>query len=230
MSPGKTASIALEIKQAETALKADMADYFLNRFQGLDKIRVLHDFQAQAAVVDIETTGLNPNDVITSIAMLNNGKISLFVNGINLPDFLSALSTVKLLITFNGARFDLPFLRRHFLIDLGIPHLDLMPVLKQLGYSGGQKQCEKKAKLQRCHSDGMSGKDAVFLWNRWETQNHRESLNELMIYNAEDVFMLEKLAVKAYNLVMKTFPMHLSLESSTIDKVLTTDNIMNSVL
>ncbi len=218
-SKKKTETVSSEIEHARIALKAGMPDYFLNRFSSPDKIRVLNRFQKQTAIIDIETTGLTSRDYITSIAVLKHGGINMFVRGINLFDFLEILQDVKLLITFNGTRFDLPFIRRCFSIDLGIPHLDLMPVLKQLGFTGGQKKCEESARLKRSYSEGMAGQDAVELWNVWKATGNRSSLSQLMIYNAEDVFMLEKLAIRAYNIVMMTFPVHIAIKSKISDKV-----------
>ncbi len=229
-SKKKTASVLLEIEQAQMALKAGMPDYFLNRLLNPDKIRVLSEFQQQTAVIDIETTGLSSRDEITSIAVLKNGGIYLFVKGINLYEFFEIIQDVKLLITFNGTRFDLPFIRRFFSIDLGIPHLDLLPVLKPLGYYGGQKKCEKIANLRRIYSKGTTGKDAVILWDYWQKKHDITSLKQLILYNAEDVFMLEKLAIKTYDLVMKTFPIHLPLKSSISNQVLMEKHIKNNVL
>ncbi len=209
------ATVNLEIKQAQIALKAGMADYFLNRFKNPYKIRVLSEFQSQSAFIDIETTGLTVKDEITTIAVLKDGEISLFIDEMNLSDFLETIQGVKLLITFNGTRFDLPFIRKCFAIDLTIPHLDLMSVLKQLGYAGGQKRCEELLYLKRFYSNGMRGKDAILLWKNWQQNRDQAALHQLMRYNAEDVFMLEKLAIKSYNLVMKSFPLRLNLKSST---------------
>ena len=226
-SAHKMLTVHSEIKQAQIALKARMADYFLNRFKNPDKIRVLSEFQNQSAVIDIETTGLTAKDEITTIAVLKNGVIFLFVKDINLDDFLESIQDVKLLITFNGTRFDLPFIKKFFTIDLTIPHLDIMPVLKQLGYVGGQKRCEELLHLKRLYSDGMGGTDAIFLWKDWQQNRNRGALNQLMLYNADDVFMLEKLAIKSYNLVMKSFPLRLNLKSSTPSNFPMVDFISN---
>ena len=228
-SKKKTEIITLEIKKAQKALQAGLVDYFLNRFKSADKVRVLAEFQEQTAVLDIETTGLSRKDAVTTIAILKNGLIHVFINGIDFEDFFMMLKDVKLLITFNGSRFDLPFLRRLFPIDLNIPHLDMMLVLNGLGFKGGQKKCEVLARIKRKYSQGVSGDNAVFLWNRWKNVNDFNALKQLVLYNAEDVFMLEKLAVKAYNLVMKTYPMQVSLKSSINDESLTSDKIRCSL-
>ncbi len=219
-----------QIRQARTALKAGMADYFLNRFTNPDKIRVLEKFQNESAVIDIETSGMSADAEITSIAVLKGGKIFLFVKGINLSDFLEVLGNIKLLVTYNGARFDLPFIRKCFNIDLAIPHLDLMPVLRQLGYRGGQKRCESSFDLSRAFSTGLDGRDAICLWQKWQHYQNQEAMEQLLLYNAEDVFMIEQLAIKSYNLAMKNFPLRLKLKSSIPDQMLAKEHISNFVL
>jgi len=230
LSSKKMDLLSLEITQAKAALKAGMAGYFINRFKPGDQIRVLKDFQSQSAVIDIETTGLTSKDVITTIAVMKGRRIHVFINGMDLPDFLSVLKDVKLVITFNGARFDLPFLRRHFSIDLNIPHLDMMPILRNLGFTGGQKKCEDQFHLTRDNSQGISGMLAVSLWYDWKQKNDITALRQLALYNAEDVFMLEKLAINAYNLAMKSIPIRTIINSAFESKVLTLEMIRCIVL
>jgi hypothetical protein len=43
-----------------------------------------------------------------------NGKLALFVQGINLREFPAYVARFPLLVTFNGSQFDVPFLRAHF--------------------------------------------------------------------------------------------------------------------
>ncbi|EIM64758.1 ribonuclease H-like domain-containing protein [Desulfobacter postgatei] len=226
----KMKDVRLQIDQANIALKAGMPDYFLNRFANPDKIRVLEKFQKETAIIDIETTGLRQEAQVTSIAVLKHGKIFLYVKNINLSNFLESLEDINLIITYNGTRFDLPFIRKCFKIDLTIPHLDLLSVLKQLGYTGGQKQCEARLGLDRNLSPGLDGRDAIRLWESWQRHQIQSDLNQLLLYNAEDVFMLEKLAVHSYNLAMKKFPISLRLKSSIPGKMLTKENIVNFAL
>lgn len=212
LSERKRAAIGAEMLQAEAALEAELPDFFLNRLPAADKIRVLHEFQNTTAFVDIETTGLRPADRITTIAVLKNGHLSVFVKDRDLHRFLGELRGVRLLATYNGTRFDLPFIRKEFGIDLAIPHLDLMPVLAAHGYRGGQKQCEQTAGLRRQFSEGTDGAQAVNLWNRFVNDNSEAALDELKTYNAEDVVMLEKLACLAYRRSMQTFPLRLDIK------------------
>jgi uncharacterized protein YprB with RNaseH-like and TPR domain len=95
--------------------------------------------------LDIETTGLSaPYDEVTLIGALGNGKLALFVKGINLDQFPAYVARFPLLVTFNGSQFDVPFLRAHFpTARLDQAHIDLRFVLRPLGYRGGLKAIER---------------------------------------------------------------------------------------
>ena len=43
------------------------------------------------------------------VGILDNSGFHAFVRGDNLDEFMDRLSTYKLIVTFNGASFDLPF-------------------------------------------------------------------------------------------------------------------------
>src|SRR4029450_8692644 len=76
------------------------------------------------------------------------------------------LEKSPLVVTFNGKRFDLPFLRSHA-PNLPIPraHLDLLPVVRAAGLKGGQKEVEKLLGLERdSRSREYDGAEAVMAW------------------------------------------------------------------
>ncbi len=206
LSPAKTAAVRAQILQARAALDAGLADWFLSRLKGADRIRVLPHFLDAVGYLDIETTGLGPGADLTTIALHDGGKTSIFVKGRNLADFLRELPRFRLLVTFNGARFDLPVLRQWFGIDLATPHLDLMHVLAGLGFRGGLKKIESELGLSREADEQITGLDAVVLWTRWRDRGDVDALDQLVRYNARDARGLEKLAVLAYNRVVSDFP------------------------
>ncbi|PSQ57368.1 exonuclease, partial [Halobacteriales archaeon SW_8_68_21] len=98
----------------------------------------------------------------------------------------------SLLATFNGARFDVPFLETSFDLDVDTPHLDLMYPAKRVGLSGGLKPIEAELGIDRDRPD-ISGRDAVRLWREYERGNEA-SLETLVSYNREDAVNLRALA------------------------------------
>jgi len=206
LSSAKTASVLRQIDEARAALDAGLADWFLTRLRGADRVRVLPHFLDTVGYLDIETTGLGPGADVTAIALYDGRQTRTFVNGRDLADFLRALPRFRLLVTFNGARFDLPVLRRRFGIELAVPHLDLMHVLSGLGFRGGLKNIEREFGLTRETDEQITGLDAVLLWDRWVGKRDAAALDQLIRYNARDARGLEILAALAYNRVVSSFP------------------------
>jgi hypothetical protein len=129
------------------------------------------------------------------------------VRGVNLPDFPRDVAAYRLLVTYNGARFDLPVLRRTFPdVDWPGGHLDLMPVLRVFGWRGGLKRCEAILGFRRQVPEEMDGAEAVRLW--WKHKSgDRQALKRLLAYNCQDTVSLEWLLVNAYNRSMTGFPL-----------------------
>jgi len=146
LSPSKIIKI-LETKQK---LEAGDALYFQNNLPSKEKWRMFGEFYDSVAYIDIETTGLNGiDDIITTIALYNGNIIKYYVYGQNLDDFKNDIKDYKLLVTYNGTTFDLPFISRFLNISMKYAHIDLRFVLKSLGYSGGLKGCERQLGLIR---------------------------------------------------------------------------------
>lgn len=211
LSERKLAKVRAQILQAEFALEAGLPDWFLNRLKPPDTIRVLPHFKRSTGYLDIETTGLDRTDRLTTISLSIDGNRRCYVRGRNLNDFLCVIKRISLLVTYNGASFDLPWLRKEFGIDLPIPHIDLRFCLEALGYKGGLKRCEELLGVKRPVDEAKSGIDAIDLWERYEETNDDGLLLRLLKYNLRDVLSLEVLAIKVYNLVMSSFPQPLHL-------------------
>jgi hypothetical protein len=210
-SAGKWAALKEGIAEANAAYDAGLFDYFLNRLTGVEKVRVVPDVVGSIGYLDIETDGLGKLARITTIAIHCEERTQVFVRDRDFSDFLPAVSACKLLITYNGATFDLPLLRREFQIDLSIPHLDLMPVLRAMGCRGGLKAVERTLGVERHYSSGIDGKEAIEQWNRYEMYQEQEALRKLMLYNAEDTLVLKELLSIAYARSMSSYPLPLKL-------------------
>lgn len=143
---------------------------------------------------DIETTGLNQtNDVVTCVSAHRGGDTETLVRGDDLTRAnVRELLDAPLLVSFNGASFDVPFLEASFDLALDAPHLDLMYPCKRVGLSGGLKAIEPEVGIERDRPD-ISGRDAVRLWHEHE-RGVDGSLETLVSYNREDTVNLRTVA------------------------------------
>ena len=148
------------------------------------------------AYLDIETTGLSSyHDYITVIGIyLCNGKddklIQLVGEQITRENLLNTLKGTNTIYTYNGSRFDLPFIRASLRMDLtdSYCHHDLMYDCWKNNLYGGLKSVEQQLGIPR-QLKGIGGLEAVMLW--WRYQNgDRNALAMLLKYNEEDVVNL----------------------------------------
>ena len=204
----------------EASLKnRDNIPFFLNRLPSGDLWRLFEDFKDRAVYLDIETSGLYQGvDEITLIGLYNGRTVKSFVNGINLAEFESAISSYELIITFNGSQFDLPFIRRQFPnISLPPAHIDLRFFLRRLGLRGGLKAIEKSVGLSRASEiDGMDGYEAVLLWKAYQWGD-KSALDRLIQYNTADIVHLKPLMERGYQ-QMKTLLLSVNEHKSDPDQ------------
>jgi len=99
-------------------------------------------------------------------------------------------------VTFNGTTFALPVLLATVPgLPLDQPHIDLCLLGRQLGCRGGLKAIEVQFGIQRPSEVlGMSGADAVQLWNRWRHSRDEGARERLLAYNEADCVNLQPLA------------------------------------
>jgi len=188
-------------KELEASLR-NLEDirFFRDRLSSGDMWRLFKAFEKKAVYLDIETSGgLQGFDEITIIGLYDGSSVETFVNGRNLDHFEVAVSRYDIVITFNGASFDLPFIRRWFRnISLPPAHIDLRHLLKKLGYKGGLKKIEKEFGIVRGPNiDGMDGYEAVMLWKAYEWGD-KTALERLIAYNTSDIVNLKPLMERGY--------------------------------
>jgi uncharacterized protein YprB with RNaseH-like and TPR domain len=202
------AHLAEHLPESERTLVEGDARYFQMLLGSSHLWRLYGDFRHRVAYLDIETTGLSFGlDDITVIGLYDGASTKNFFLGENLDDFAQEIARYSLIVTFNGACFDLPFLRTRFpAFDQGFAHLDLRYLLRRLGYSGGLKRIERELGMDRPGALGeLDGYCAVLLWKK-HLQGRKGALDTLLRYNLEDVVNLERLAEFAYNLMAATIP------------------------
>jgi uncharacterized protein len=196
---------AIAQSQQRLALK-DVA-YFAQRLPGNQLWRLFPEFRQGIVYLDIETTGLQAaQDHITSIALYDGQQIKTYVHGINLPQFVADIQNYAILVTYNGACFDIPFIQRYFGIVLSQVHIDLRYVLHSLGIKGGLKGCEIQLGLDRGDLTGVNGYLAILLWREYQRRQDHAALETLLAYNVQDVLSLEILLIHAYNRKLEATP------------------------
>jgi uncharacterized protein len=153
------------------------------------------------AYIDIETTGLSPDaSEITVVGIyLWRGEtdtefVQLVGRDISADAILEALQGVDTIYSYNGSRFDLPFIHSALGINLEsiFPHRDLMYDCWNKNLRGGLKGVEKQLGIPRQLPD-MNGLEAVKLWLKYVESFDLEALQKLCDYNKEDVVNLKTL-------------------------------------
>lgn len=188
------------------ALEQNNPKFFCNRLTSSDQWRIFPDFRDTTAFIDIETTGLSEHADITTIALYDGSTVSTYVNGRNLDQFIEDIWKYKVLVSYNGKSFDVPFIEKFFKIKIPHAHIDLRFVLSKLGIKGGLKGCEKQMGINRGALDGVDGAFAVYLWRQFEQYNDEKALDTLLAYNVEDTVNLERLLIEACNRNLETTP------------------------
>jgi len=201
------ARILADIEKAEIALGRRDVRFFLKNFPKAARVRIWPLIADRAVYLDIETTGLDQTDVITTVTLYNGKRLRTFVRGQNLLDVPAAIPKDCVLVTFNGRRFDLPRLRRELACRLRQPHLDLCPVLRAAGFGHGLKACERQLNVARPILVETTGQEAVQLWQKYQ-EGDLASLATLIAYNVEDVLSLERILITACNYSMRHCPLY----------------------
>jgi uncharacterized protein YprB with RNaseH-like and TPR domain len=161
--------------------------------------RLFADFRDRCAYLDIETTGMGPTAHVTAIALYDGRAVRTYAHGQNLDAFAADVAGYRLLVTYNGKSFDLPFLERDMGCRFSQAHIDLRYVLAGLGYRGGLKGCERQLGVARPGMEDLDGFAAVLLWQAYRRRGDAAALETLQAYNVQDVLNLETLMVEAYN-------------------------------
>ncbi|MBI3356742.1 MAG: ribonuclease H-like domain-containing protein [Nitrospirae bacterium] len=209
LSPDRKSWYDRELALAQSEFDAGHLHVFASRLQSRDHWRFYDTCRSSTVYLDIETTGASPHDgEVTVVGLHRNGRTTSLVRGETLTaDRLQAeLDQCKLLVTFFGAGFDVPYLRATFpRLRLPKPHFDLCFAARRLGLRGGLKHIEQEVGIERDPAlRGLDGWDAVQLWSQWH-RGDRAALDLLLAYNAADTENLVPLAAFVYKEMMSRF-------------------------
>jgi uncharacterized protein len=201
-TPARWAKVERALELSREAHGARNPFYFYETLPRDHLWRMVPDYRDDIAYLDIETTGMGrpPAAHSTTITFYFRGRLYQeheFAAKARL--IRDVLSRAKVLCTFFGEAFDVPFLRAEFGIPFEIAHLDLCFWLKKLGYRGGLKRIQKQfPEIPARLSLDIDGFDAVRLWGM-HRRGMEGALETLLTYNAEDTVVLEPLLALAYN-------------------------------
>ncbi|CAH2212429.1 ribonuclease H-like domain-containing protein [Tepidibacter aestuarii] len=177
------------------------------------KIDEIIDIPKNTCVFDIETTGLSPkyNKVILIgiLYIKDNQTIIKQFFAHNTDDekellfyFKEVFKTFDKHITFNGHRFDIPFLNKRFEkndLNFFIDKTNDMDILKIV------KPYQKKLNLENCklktveslldikREDTISGKESVDMYKEFESTKNESLKKKILLHNYEDIYYLAKL-------------------------------------
>jgi uncharacterized protein len=142
------------------------------------------------AYLDIETS-FGKEITIIGIFIPPDRVIQLIGEDVNWTNLWNALDGVTEILTYNGARFDLPVIRQAVKLDLNkyFDCRDLMYACWRRNLYGGLKKVEEKLGIDRI-TKGVDGMEAMRLWERFRLYGDEAALEILLAYNREDVVNL----------------------------------------
>lgn len=193
------------LNPSRRALQENNLDFFARTLDRQQHFRIALAYPRETLFLDIETTGLSwYYDRITLVGWSVGGKFDFLIAGESPDKLFSAIANAKVLVTFNGTMFDLPFLKRTY-PELHFPpiHVDLRFLAKRVGLTGGQKEIERKLKLHRGKNiEQVIGENAPILWHRF-VRGDTDSLMSLIEYNRADVYGMEFIFDKVIDRLIK---------------------------
>lgn len=202
ISPDRKSIYDRKISEAIEALEKKDERFFFTRLKRHEYWRLFDVLKENAVCLDIETTGLDAqSSEITVVGLFDGIRMRVLVKGIDLTieNLKRELGAYKMIITYYGTVFDIPFLKKKFpSLNLDLPHFDLCFDSHRAGFKGGLKRLEEDLGIMRAFDiKGLDGFDAVKLWLA-HIQGNDGALELLMRYNEEDTKNLFLLAEEIY--------------------------------
>jgi len=200
-----------EILTARKELYAGNSEYFSDKLPTTETWRLYEFFREETIFLDIETSSATSmNSYLTVIGIFDgiNTKTMVKDMNLNIDALKKEIRKYKLLITFNGSSFDIPYLNKKYPQLLpNIPHIDLRHCCNKIGLKGGLKDIEKKLDITRDNViiERLYGGDPIKLWKMFRASGDDYYLKLLVEYNEEDVVNLKRIADYCYSKLKETF-------------------------
>jgi uncharacterized protein YprB with RNaseH-like and TPR domain len=211
LGEGRGKKLLQAVSEAQQALEGGDMHWFRVNWPEREFWRLWEGYcrPEERALVDIETTGRTPGyDQVTVIGLSDGSLERAFVadrpqgDDEPLERYLDAIRSYRLLVTFNGISFDVPFIEKQFRAAnyrCEQPHLDLIHVARSIGLTGGLKDMEKQVGIKRDDSIAeMRGAEAITLWGQWLHQRDRAAYDRLVVYCKADCTNLKAFADHLY--------------------------------
>jgi len=191
-----------EVRKWSKAVERGDVDFLVKNLPRAEHWMLFELFGDSVRYLDIETTGLSArHDDVTVVGIYDGQRFHALVKGQGLSSkaIRDALGDCKLLVTYFGSVFDVPFLRVNFPeLHLDLPHFDLCFAGRKVGLSGGLKTVERTLGLARDDSIAeVDGFEAVRLW-RAHQRGNPTALKTLVDYNEADTRNLAHIASVIY--------------------------------
>ena len=171
-----------------------------------EQLALCASFPEHVLFLDIETTGLSHYyDEITIVGWTFGGAAKTLVKGQDPRPLVKDAARAKVLVTFNGIRFDTKFIAKE-LPEVALPdtHIDLMYLCRRVGLKGGQKAIEKELNIRvRDDLADVDGAAAVVLWHR-HMRGDTAALQKLLCYNRSDIAAMGAIL----DLILPRFALH----------------------
>jgi uncharacterized protein len=183
--------------QAKQALHDDNMPFFVQHLPLAEHWRLYTHFREDALFLDIEVEHVTKD--LTVIGMYNGQDTKIMIQGKNmhLPTIKKELQKAKVVVTYNGNIFDIPFLRKKYPGLLpNIPCFDVAVGCRRLGLLGGLKKVEETLGIHRDNRivrELRSGQPYQ-LYKMWKNSGDEHYLRLLVEYNEEDVISLQRVA------------------------------------
>lgn len=202
LTPARYAGVADQIPAWHTALETRDPRFFAGQLDPREHWNLFGVFGDAVRYLDIETTGLSPaSHGVTMVGIYDGRQYRVLIRDRDLTAaaVAEALEGCKLLVTFFGRGFDVPFLSETYPeLQWNFPHFDLCFAGRKLGFRGGLKRVEVATGIERPdairHVDGF---EAVRLWYAYQ-RGDKNALDLLVQYNEADTRNLARLAPIIY--------------------------------
>jgi len=178
------------LKTSNDAYRNKNLDFFSKTLPQNEYYRLALSFPEDVLFLDIKTTGLSTYyDYVTMVGWSQKDKYDYYIYGLHdIRKLKDALDKAKIIITFNGSVFDIPFLKKHFK-ELKFPttHIDLRFLSKSSGLECGRKKIEEVIGFKRPKAlQETNGFTAALLWDEYKW-GKKTSLEKLIAFNHSDI-------------------------------------------